>query len=199
MSFFKEVYNQVFGGRSPRNEVILHEVLHRSKRYQEDYHHWKNSYKRRDLVQLVADAYQLKLRKIQAQLNVHVLQSNLSNGFAVSYDDEIGPTNFQFLFEFFSDRILEQEYRRANADTTVTAIGEQVETVEKYYLKPKVGQQSPFDQRFGNVLIEHVSIDGYPSYVKLLANTYSDRNYKNADSFEKLADFLFSNDQVNDQ
>jgi hypothetical protein len=70
--------------------------------------------------------------------------------------------------------------------------GEEVETKEMHYLKPKRGFVEPIDQRYGNVQIEYTKLNDIPTRIKLIANTYPDRKYKEAESFESLTEYLFS-------
>ncbi|MEQ9303603.1 MAG: hypothetical protein RJQ14_06760 [Marinoscillum sp.] len=91
-------------------------------------------------------------------------------------------------------KVLELDYKKTNSDTTITDKGNIVETVSKHYLKPlnkPATDGESIDQKYGNVLIELISTNDQPSYLKFVANTYNDHKYHDAWEFEKLAEFLF--------
>lgn len=194
MSFFDQVYQKLFPEREAKNEVILYEPIKRGDQYLDDFIHWKNSYKRTDTVRRVAESYRLKSGGLVGEPDVHLLNSSLSNGFAVSFHDQIGERDFQYLFDWMAEKVEGLGYKRANSDIQVTDKNTYVEACEKHYLKPiqsKAGDEKRFDQAFGNILIEHIIIDGKPTYIKLIANTYNDRMYKKAVDFDILAEYLF--------
>lgn len=194
MTFFDQVYQSLFPKTSTKNEVILYEPINRSASYEEDYTNWKNSYKRVDLVQKVYASYRQKQEGMIGDPDVHLLESSRSNGFAIVYSSDINRKDFQFLFDWLGEKVLALGYKKSNSDITITSKNNQLESVEKYYFKPKPSWQKegPVEQHFGNVLIEHLCIDVHPSYIKLIANTYNDAMYKKAYDFEDLAEFLLS-------
>jgi hypothetical protein len=51
----------------------------------------------------------------------------------------------------------------------------------------------PLEQKFGNIHVEFLTINDKPDYIKLMANVYSDRNYREAESFENLLVALEAN------
>ncbi|HCX23873.1 MAG: hypothetical protein CMB80_28180 [Flammeovirgaceae bacterium] len=195
MAFFDQIVEQLFPQKSGKNEILVHEPIKRSESFQEDYSRWVKSFKRVDLLKSVYSSYELKKQEVIGDPDVHLLQSNISNGFAVSYNDRIGKDDFVFFFDWLSEKTNQLDYRRTNSDVTVTARNNQIETLARYYYKPKISAgttEKLIDQQYGNILIEHISIDDRPTYIRYIVNNYRDRKYTEAEDFEKLADFLFS-------
>lgn len=195
MTFFDQIVDQLFPKKSTANEILVHEPIKRSESYQESYDRWSRSFERLELLKAIESSYTMKQQGFIGKSDVHLLNTPSSNGFAVSYSSSIGKEAFQFLFDWLGEKVKELDYKRANADTTITAKGDQVESVSKYYFKPKVNLSNPeqrLDQQFGNILVEHILVDDNPSYIRLVANNYNDSKYKKADQFEKLAEFLFN-------
>jgi len=197
MSFFDQVYHQLFGKRSAGPKMLVYEVINRSERYRKDYDKRILSEAFKNLVAEVYSAYQLKQQAIQKIPEVHLLTSQYANGFAISYHKGIPTSDFLFLFDWLSERTKTLNYKLANSDLQVVEKDSIIESKEKHYLKPRVGNEKIIDQQYGNILIEHIAINDVPSYVKYTASIYSDRKYQEAQKFDKLAEYLFQ-DLINE-
>ena len=191
MAFFDQVYEQLFGKKSPRNKVLMNEVISRNDQFSKDYQERIRSEDFKKLVSSVHQSYELKQQAISRKPEVHVLNSQYANGFAISYDEEIGAQDFQFLFDWLSDKTKSLNYQVANSDIMVVEKNDVIESIEKHYLKPHVGMDEIIDQKFGNILIEHILINDQPSYIKYTASIYSDRKYQEPQKFDKLTEYLF--------
>lgn len=191
MAFFDQIYDRLFAPK-PKG-VILHEVINRSTDYKTRFESWKKSYKSTDLLKEVAVSYAAKLAGMSKKPEVHILNDKLSNGFAVTYTDQIGKEAFQFLFDYLAQKTATLGYRLTNSDYLITDKGHFTETKEKHYLKPTISTESVIDQQFGNILIEHVLVDDQPSYIRLAAHGYSDRSYQPPLPFHELMNHLFPN------
>jgi len=201
MSFFDKIVKKVFPKTdNPAVGVAVHEVLKRNNREIEEFDNWKINPVYFQLLEDVAQAYYYKKTGIQSDITVHLFQSAYANGFAISYLPEIGKKQFQHLFEFFKERVLEMGYRLANADRQIIDKKSYVETREKYYMKPPLNLQqsadvlTPSEQLYGNVSLEYVLTNDNPQYIKLLVSIYSDRLYKHALSYDEFVDRLFEID-----
>jgi hypothetical protein len=54
-----------------------------------------------------------------------------------------------------------------------------------HYLKPHPGQSTvKANQRYGNIMIELVTFNEKPQYIKLMANIYQDRLFTEALNFD---------------
>jgi hypothetical protein len=187
MGFFEDIVGKIFGKQEQR-QPLVHEVLERSEKELASYERWLMSDSSKELISDFDRAYSLKMKQVESSLAVHLLQSKYANGFALSYNEQIGAENFQHFFDYLKNIVEPQGYRVAQADRKLKVKGEAEEEIEKWYLKPLADDLSAqlIDQRFGNILIEKVSINRKPSYIKLMANIYQDRLYTKAKPFEEL-------------
>lgn len=195
MEFLDNLFGKLFPEKKENRPVQVMELLRRSNKYQLAYATWKESPEARQILKEIDRSYYLKRNQIQGDYTIHLFQSAAANGFAITYHPALSPQFFQFLLDFWRDRMLAIGYRLANTDRQIRDKDTYVETVEKHYLKPPLTKnQAQAEQRFGNVLLEYVLVDQQPSYIKVLATIYSDRLFTEALSFEELLEQLFSMD-----
>ncbi|MFT6865444.1 MAG: hypothetical protein ACJA08_000262 [Cyclobacteriaceae bacterium] len=190
MSFFDQVYQKIFVRKA--KGLILHEVLKRSQRYTTDYERWKNSDLPALLLNDVADSLRMKLEGLIRIPEVYQFSGDYSNGIAITYNSQIDEQHFHFLFDLFAERVKELGYRTSISDLIVTDKKGYVESKEKHYLKTKISNITPIDQKFGNVIIELILIDDKPSFIRFMAHAYNDRLYKTPDNFKHLAEYLLA-------
>ncbi|MFY0591443.1 hypothetical protein [Roseivirga sp.] len=192
MGFFDNVVGKLFGKQSPKS-AFIHEVLTRSDREVEAYAAWEKSPDFETIIADVERGYYLKKKGILSAMEVHLLESQYSNGFAITFNEEFTPENFQFVFDYLKERGLTLGYKLAQADRRILDKDTYEETIEKWYLKPNTeeGGMGIANQKYGNILIEKVEIDRKPNYLKLMANIYQDRQYTEAKPFSELIELLF--------
>lgn len=192
MSFFDNVVGKLFGKQSPKT-AFIHEVMSRSDKETAVYEDWKRTENFENLISDVERGYYLKKQGIASSMEIHLLESKYSNGFAITFNDEFTEENFQHVFDYLKERGLEQGYKLAQADRRILDKDTYEETIEKWYLKPNGDDLGTgiADQKFGNILIEKVAIDRKPSYLKLMANVYQDRLYTEAKPFSELIELIF--------
>ena len=192
MSFFDNVVGKLFGKQSSKT-AFIHEVMSRSDKETAVYEDWKRTESFENLISDVERGYYLKKQGIASSMEVHLLESKYSNGFAITFNDEFTEENFQHVFDYLKERGLEQGYKLAQADRRILDKDTYEETIEKWYLKPNGDDLGTgiADQKFGNILIEKVAIDRKPSYLKLMANVYQDRLYTEAKPFSELIELIF--------
>lgn len=191
MSFFDDVVGKLFGKQSPK-AAFVHEVLRRSDQEVEQFEAWKMTENANSLIADVERGYFMKKQGIVSAVDVHLLDSQYSNGFAVSFNDQFSPDSFTYVFDFLKERGLEQGYKLSQGDRRILDKENYEETIEKWYLKPLAEDLNGVaNQKFGNILIEKTEIDRKPSYIKLMANIYQDRLYSEAKPFSELMEELF--------
>lgn len=194
MSFFDNILKKVFSNsENPAIGVAVHEVLTRNRREIKAFDAWKLSAVQAQLLEEIAHAYYYKKTGIRSDITIHLFQSAYANGFAVNYLPRIGKKHFQYLFDFFKDQVMRMNYRIANADRQIIDKKSYVETREKYFLKPPLHLQeadTPSEQLYGNISLEHVLADNQPQYIKVLVSIYSDRLYKHALSYDEFVERL---------
>lgn len=195
MSFFDNVVGKLFGKQSPKT-AFIHEVMSRSDKEIEAYEAWKRTEDFECVISDVERGYYLKKQGILSSMEVHLLESKYSNGFAITFNEEFTDENFQHVFDYLKERGLEQGYKLAQADRRILDKDTYEETIEKWYLKPNGEDLGTgiADQKFGNILIEKVSIDRKPNYLKLMANVYQDRLYTEAKPFSELIELIFKSE-----
>lgn len=195
MAFLDNLWDRLFPNDKDKRPVQVMEELRRSTHYKNSYNTWKESSEAKSLLKAVERSYYLKKNHIQGEYALHLFQSASANGFALTHHPSLDPQTFQFLLDFWRDRMLALSYRLANTDRQIREKGNYVETIEKHYLKPPLSRnQAQADQRFGNVLLEYVLIDQQPSYLKVMVTVYSDRLFTEAQPFDELLDHLFQSD-----
>lgn len=138
-------------------------------------------------------SYSWSKQGIDQDAEVLVLESTYSNGFAIGYETKYGKNDFRYLIDYFAYQVKKLDYRLVMSRQTMQEKGDVVEMKEMHYLKPKRGWVEPIDQKYGNVQIEYIEENDQPTRIKLLVNSYPDRKYKEAESFEDLAEHIFSN------
>ncbi len=197
MSFFDKIVKKLFPADKVTNgkEAFVSEELTRNEPYKQAYFRWINEGAYKPLLHDVHEAYQHKLQKNEVTLKLHLLTTPYANGFALSYHATIGEKEFNYLFDYLKDQVINAGYQLNNSSRKIYDKPNYIETKEKYYLKPPLkglDDGTLFDQMYGNISIENILIDGKPSYMKLVASIYSDRLYTKALPFQSLVDILFS-------
>ncbi|MCC5944554.1 MAG: hypothetical protein JJT94_06430 [Bernardetiaceae bacterium] len=197
MSFADKILNRLFPKKeeSTTSRIPVYtEALKRNEKYQEAYIKWREEADTAVLLATISRAYEAKFNKMPSiGLEVHLLQTPYSNGIAITYHPEkIGTTAFPFLFDLCKDKILEgqQPYLLYTSDKRVYERKNYIETIEKHYLKPSFKENTQedklFEQRYGNILIEAIYIDDKPSFIRLMANIYSDHKFEKPLPFKEL-------------
>jgi len=191
MKYFDQIYSKVFG-RDNTRPVAMDALIKRSRSFLEKFNKWKNSDLCQDFLNDVWQSYFWSKKGIEKKPTVLIHESNYSNGFAINYEDSYDKNYFHFLFDYLADQVKHLGYILVTSKVTMTERGDNVETREMHYLKPKRSFIEPIDQKYGNVQIEYLKINEYPTRIKLVANVYPDRKYKEPEDFELLAKFLFT-------
>jgi len=197
MEFFDNIFNQLFPKNErnhPKNPVIS-ESLKRSEKDQQLYFKWVNEKSYAQFFERIKEAYYKKRVNIADKLQVHILQMPYANGFAVTFlPTFISQKEFQHAFDLLKDKTLNLGYQLNTSNRRIFDKGEYIQTIEKYYLKPIIDIKQAnelFDQKYGNIIIELYFTDNQPSYLKYVANIYSDRLYTVALKFDDLVKELF--------
>ncbi|MCU0392162.1 MAG: hypothetical protein MUE81_13665 [Thermoflexibacter sp.] len=201
MSFFEKIIQQIFGNHKVNSTVpLIEEEIKRSEFYRSAYFRWVNDKNYRWLLQKIKESYELKKQGEIADLQVHILNSTGAKGLAITYSPLMNEQDLQFLFDYLKDRLLNLEYRLYTSDRRTFDHTDYVESIEKHYLKPKsdkthknisTNAKEMFDQRYGNILIEYISIDAKPSFLRFMTQYYSDFLYTPVQPFDDLIDILF--------
>lgn len=191
-SFIEDIFSKLF----PRKSLpISHkENFSQSTADMEALDNWIKTDDAKELLGLISKNYHFKKSGIQAQPEIHILNSPYANGFAVSFQNPLTSKTFSQLFFAFGLRMLDLGYHRVSLDRKMEEINDQVKTTEKQYFKPPLSSadfSQKINQLYGNVSIEKVSIDDKPSFLKVLVTVYSDHLYQKAQPFDEFIEALF--------
>ncbi|UOQ70738.1 hypothetical protein [Hymenobacter cellulosilyticus] len=129
------------------------------------------------------------------QLRVQLIRDEARQGALFFYDPSIGPGNFRHLFDFIRDQVMRLGYNAAVSDKRFVKHERYAECIEKHFLKPQPNDCTATgrcNQRFGNVTVDLVSINGQPGFIRFFANPYQDTIFTPAAPFDALMDTLFN-------
>lgn len=192
MKIFDKIYNQIFGSNSTPEyngkKYLVQEMYQLSQRENQDYLIWKGEKNTKPLLNSIFAGLQHKKAGLsENNQRFSIYESPQSNGFYILCEDFLDIKESQFFLEFIKDQVADLGYIKNHSSKEIFEESGNVKTKFTYYLKPKPeNYELPLDQKFGNIHLECLFINDQPDYIKLLANIYSDRNYKNADSFDDL-------------
>ncbi|MCE2708589.1 MAG: hypothetical protein ACK5BR_03465 [Bacteroidota bacterium] len=192
-NYFDQVWQKLFPSKETVPLQMKENFTLKDKEVQE-LEDWIHSEAAKSLFSLIYRNYHYKRTQINESPEVHLFTSSYANGFAISYEAPLDLSSFSLLFLGLSRRVLALGYQQVSLDRKLEEINEQVKQTEKFYFKPPLQmpqEREPITQLYGNISLEKVSINNTPSYIKLLAAIYSDRNYQEAKPFDELMDKLF--------
>jgi len=196
MSFFDKVYSKVFGESGNTKPLEEAGLLKRGEHFQKQYEDWKSNGRSDKVVDQIRTSILLKGKGLDQEPRVTVLDSSSSKGFFVEHAEFFKEHELSFLLDYFSERILEEfNYKVGNADFRMSEKDFGVLITERRYLKPKTNFESPIDQGFGNILIEHQLINNQSKNFKLQVNIYNDRNYLEPKDFQILQRYLLNDSE----
>lgn len=195
MSFFDQIIGKIFPRQENPSPTSIKEILKRTDKEQKKYLDWLSERHHEPLVKAISQAYFYKKTQISSSIKIHLFNSQGAEGFAIDYMPDIGQENFQHLFDYLKNRILEINYFLQASERRILDKGSYVETTQKYYLKPKwkhaLKDQNILNQLYGNILIELIHIDRQPGYIKFLVTHYQDRLFTPALDYDELINCLF--------
>ena len=192
MSYFDDIYNRLFGKPATPTKVFVNEIIKRSQSFLDQFQAWRASDVCEEFLNDLWQSYFWRKKGVDKDPQMVLLESAYSNGFAISYEEKYGRSNFHYLFDHLADQVKKLDYRLVLSRHTMQEKGDIVEMKEMHYLKPKRGFVEPIDQKYGNVQIEYIEENDEPTRIKLIANSYPDRKYREAQDFEELAQYIFS-------
>lgn len=194
--FFTNLVNRIFPEKENEDDKLplVTESLERSIRFKHAYESWYGSERfvgmMSALSQQKESAHALGLQNQAFQL----YESPQSNGFYFNSAMNFSADEFRFVLDHFCEVTKELGYRPQISERRYSERPNGVHCMERYYLKPELPAtfEPPLDQRYGNVHLELVLLDEKPSYLKVMAHVYQDRNYSEALPFGPFAERLFN-------
>ncbi|MFK7952070.1 MAG: hypothetical protein AB8B73_04435 [Ekhidna sp.] len=193
MSYFDKIYAKLFGEKTA-TPLVVQEILKRSDRFTTQFHEWKLSDLRDEMIDEIWQSYFWKKKGIEKTPQVFIMESVSNNGFSIKYEANYNEKDFHFLFDYLADQVKKLNYTLVLSRLTRKESGEDVDTKEMHYLKPKRGFVEPINQQYGNIQIEYSMINDSPQSIRLIANGYPDRNYTKVKDFNELVQHIFNID-----
>lgn len=193
MTFGDEIIGKLFPSAASPNEPLFSELLERSKNDKANYKKWLSSKKHLDLNQTFYLSYFLKKKNISSSTNVYIFNSRFANAFSISCPIHMNPKSFQYYFDYLKDKVLELGYSLKRSDREIIDRTHYIETIDRHYLNfPNnymIGKRK--HQLYGNILIEHISIDDKPSYIKLMVTYQTGSSFTKPLGFDELTKMIF--------
>ncbi|SHK46965.1 hypothetical protein [Hymenobacter psychrotolerans] len=135
-------------------------------------------------------AYHFSKAGIQGQgLRAQLLDEPGRRGVVMLYDPSIGPGNFRHFFDLLRDRVLALGYNLSTSDQRTLHHEQYTETIDKHLLKPRPNDCTATgrcNQRYGNVVLDLVRVNGQPGFIRFFSNPYHDAIFTPPHSFEEL-------------
>jgi hypothetical protein len=190
-AFFRKIFS---GRRVP--EATSWQPLTRSSAQQRSHQQWVAQQLYLNWMGPFFKAYHFQKTGVCAkQLRVQLLRDEARQGALFFYDPSIGPGNFRHLFDFIRDQVLSLGYNVSVSDRRLVNHQRYAECIEKHFLKPRPNDCAATgrcNQRFGNVTVDLVSINGQPGFIRFFANPYQDTIFTPAASFDSLMESVFN-------
>lgn len=183
-------------------QVLLHELLERTKEEQADFYAWQASPRAQKLLDWLHTRYAeyLQTKKCKSA-DIDFLCIPSVNGFVLHFEKGAWSVDdFQHLFDYLSYQTKKLGYWSHLADLRSVRRQRQIETTQRYYLKPPrtcCEPGTPADQYYGNVMVTLNLINEKLINLKFCATSYSDRNFKPARDFAELMDLLCKKTEQN--
>lgn len=192
--FFKSWFRKA--ETSTPSNPALHEVIVRDEDFKKEFEAWKASLACRRLMDWLWHQYAMWASlPDELERNIDFLDTPSSKGFAIHYaGEQLTARQCRFFMDFLREKVLELSYRQTLADRRVYMVNKEVETLERYHLKPRQKRtaENLINQGFGNITVELVLRNDKPHQLRFRATSYNDRLYAKADAFKELFQGLCS-------
>jgi len=185
----KSLFNSV--EESSSSNPAVHEMIERSEEDLKNYEDWKDSLSQRRLMDWLNGEYITYLTSPDnVDQSISFLNTPSSKGFVILFHK----TNYNideitFLFDFLKEKVLTLPYRTYVSDYRSYMKNDNVETVQRHYLKPSLklkvaGEKA--GQAYGNITIELLLRNKKVMNLKFSATSYRDHLFKDANDFDEL-------------
>ncbi|MBI1184600.1 hypothetical protein GC194_10030 [bacterium] len=176
----------------------MREELKRSNNDRMNYALWLESEARVNVLRFVEEQYDQSRNGNENVALFRVINSGGTNGFMLRYLPETEALDFQHLFDYFRNKVVELQYVTYTSDVRTFDKAQQVESIERHYLKPswrklntkEVNTDGRMNQLYGNVTIELLRHDQTPQYIKFMCQHYVDSKFMEPLDFNHLIHHL---------
>lgn len=124
-------------------------------------------------------------------LGIHSQQG--FDGFYIQYNNQIAEHEYSYLLDYFFENAKNLNYRHYHSFEEHKEHSDRVISKEIHYLKPVISSfEPPFNQEYGNILLELEKRDQVPKYVKVKVTSYTGFNYHAPKAFDELVQQLLA-------
>lgn len=196
MSILNRLIKNLFPENTPSSngekEVLLRETINPNQLFLKEYEKWIDGGMHHGLLTHLQESRLVDESDSSAEVNYFRHADPYSNGFYFHGEAPWTTKDYSFFVHYSIQRLKMIGYYLNNSRREVVEEDNQLKTVERFYLKPglKYRRELPYEQLFGNILIEHRLFEEKTNLVKIMANVYSDRNFKKPYDFEDLLNRL---------
>jgi hypothetical protein len=192
--FFKNFFREA--EQSSASQPIFRGQLERSPEEREAYENWEGNLTSRRIIGFLAEGY-ATFQSSPANLDpgLTFLNTPSSKGFAIHFPQtDYSRQDASHLLDLLRQKVQALNYRSNHSDTRTWSEKDWVQTVERYYLKPRQAwaEEQKIDQRYGNITIELTLRNDQPHLLTFRATSYSDRLYAEPAHFHELMQALLS-------
>ncbi|MCF8308289.1 MAG: hypothetical protein K9I68_04690 [Bacteroidales bacterium] len=194
MKSINDILNRVFPNRKLRKEGIMplySGTLVRSSEFKKNYHHWKLSDRMEPLLNFLRGHYQQCRRHGEDTFCLGIHSQQGFDGFYIQYNNQIEEHEYSYLLDYFFENAKNLNYRHYHSFEEHKEHNNRLISKESHYLKPVISSfEPPFNQEYGNILLELEKRDQVPKYVKVKVTSYAGFNYHPPREFDELVQQL---------
>ena len=171
------------------SEVILREAIVPTKTFESNYRAWIEKGMQNGLLDYLKECMAERKADSAAGVNLYLHESKNSNGFYFRAESPWVTEDYRFLVHLIIQKLKALRYVQNHATREAVEENGELKTIEEYFFKPtlKFRKETPYEQLFGNVFVEHRIKGEKTELIKIMVNTYTDQLYKKPYDFE---DFL---------
>lgn len=192
--FFKNFFQEA--EQSSASQPIFRGQLERSPEENIAFETWEGDLVNRRIIGFLAEGYatyQSSPSHVDRALTF--LNTPSSKGFAIHFSQtDYSLQDAKHLLDLLKQKVQALNYRSQHSDSRTWSEKDWVQTVERYYLKPRQtwAEGQKIDQRFGNITIELTLRNDPPHLLTFRATSYADRLYAEPADFHELMQALLA-------
>lgn len=194
MRTIDNIFNRLFPNRKLQKQGIipLHTAtLVRTEKFIQNYHHWKLSDRLEAVISLLRGHYQQCRRHGENTFCFGLHSQQGFDGFYIPQNSQIEDWEYSYLLDYFFENARKLNYRHYHSFEEHKEHGDKIISKEIHYLKPVISSfDPPFNQEYGNILLELERRDQVPKYLKLKVTSYAGLNYQEPKGFDELVNHL---------
>lgn len=170
-------------------ETLVREAIVPTKAFENGYAEWFEKGMHKGLLDYIKECAAERQSNPNSGVNLYFHSSKNSNGFYFRSENPWNTQDYRFLVHLITIKLKALRYVQNHATREVVEENGEIKTNEEYFFKPslKFRRETPYEQLFGNVFVEHRIKGDHTELVKIMVNTYTDQLYKKPYDFE---DFL---------